>query len=297
MSPGVAVTGANGFIGQKTVAALAEAHLNVRALSRTAPPARLAEGVAWHQIKSYDDPTLLAAALQGVEIVIHLADNPDRAAKRRPQSAGGVLNAILQAMDEAGTKRIIFASSVYARLAPSPSGYGHSKALAEENLLRANDPARTILRLPPVYGPGGRGGLATLAKLTAKGLPLPFGTATMPRAYLSRDNLANLLVCMAQSDDEAWSSADGRIFEPVDGSGIATADLVRMLAEAQRAHVRLFSVSEKILRLIAKLIGKSDLIASAFDPLEVEGNDPLLKIFGWRPVEVMPESLEFLKHS
>lgn len=290
----VAVTGARGFIGQGVIAAMVEAGITVHAISRQGPPVSMPDGVVWHQVAAYDDPAALVPALQGADLVVHLADNPARAEGRSAEMGVQLLEALISAMTEADTGRLVLTSSVYARIAPNPGGYGHAKAAIEAALTGSMVPARVILRLPPVYGPGGGGGFATLAKLAAKGLPLPFGLARAPRDYLSRANLAQLIVALARAGDAAWAEAGEEIFEPSDGQAISTADLTRALARAQGRTARLLPVPTGLLRLMARLAGKAEMVAGALDPLTTQGNAALTRIFGWTPHEQVPQSLAFL---
>lgn len=292
----VAVTGASGFIGTGVVPALSKAGIPVHAISRQAAPQSLPDSVTWYRVPSYDDMDALTEALQGASLVVHLADNPERAKGRGTADGVQIVNALTGAMASTGTNRLVLMSSVYARIAPQPGSYGHAKAAIETALSGVFGPLRVVLRLPPVYGPGGRGGFAMLAKLAAKGLPLPFGLARAPRDYLARANLADLTVALAQADMDAWTAADGQVFEPSDGHVISTADLVRALATVQGKAGRLLPVPLGLLRLAGNLTGKTDMVAGAINPLEAKGNADLTRIFGWVPHARIPESLGFLAH-
>lgn len=109
-----------------------------------------------------------------------------------------------------------------------------------------------------------RNGMATLAGMVRKGLPIPLGSATEPRHYISIRNLCDLVETILGSDDDRWAKAAGHIFEPSDGQAVATRDLIRMMVDA-------------------------------IDRLDVAPVGELEAAFGWRPVERMPESLAFLR--
>jgi predicted dehydrogenase/nucleoside-diphosphate-sugar epimerase len=74
-TPTVLVVGGTGFIGRRLVRALADRGLGVRVLSRGRTSARLAlSGLPAEIVTgSHDDPATLATALEGIEVVYHLA--------------------------------------------------------------------------------------------------------------------------------------------------------------------------------------------------------------------------------
>lgn len=101
---------------------------------------------------------------------------------------------------------MLLASSIYARderVAPGNS-YGLAKITAEQAFLSYDAIDLVILRPPPVYGPGGRGGCYGLAKCVYKGIPLPLARARSLRNYISRRNLISLILTMVQSRDAQW---------------------------------------------------------------------------------------------
>jgi len=170
----VVVSGANGFIGQKLCLDLAQAGHTVRALSRQKITNSNHENIEWSKV-SYGDRAQMCSVFKGSDCLVHLADDPNRLSKEEP--AANPTELISLAMAEAGLKRIVFSSSIYARLNSenNPSPYGQHKLGSETALLAYQHISPVILRLPPVYGPGGKGGLALLTKLIQKGIPLPLG--------------------------------------------------------------------------------------------------------------------------
>lgn len=290
----VAVTGGTGFVARGVIEACVAAGMGCRAISRSDRPDWSAQAVEWVTVPSYDDEEALTGALSDIDCVVHLAANPDRMAASDVEETENQTRALINAQRASGTKRAIVASSVYARKPATTGSYGKAKQTMENQFLAAGDLQTVILRLPPVYGPGGKGGAATLAKMVRRGLPLPLGAATAERAYISRTNLASLIVTIASASQENWQSAAGGIFEPSDGTVVATRDLVRMMAAQLGVPLRLLSVPTGLLRLAAGAVRKSELVAGAFDELTVEPVAALDRAFGWRPIEHMPESLRFL---
>lgn len=239
----------------------------------------------------------MRAALDGVDCVVHLADDPNRGKSRDPRMGVDIADALIEAMRQSGVKHAIVSSSVYARSADGAplSSYGAGKVAIEQRFLSAPGIQPVVLRLPPVYGPGGRGGMATLAGLVRRRVPLPFGMARAPRAYLSRENLASLVLRMAASDEASWAAASGKIFEPSDGHPISTTDLISIIARRTGVSVVNLPVPLPLLRAAGTLAGRSELIAGAIDALEVESPARLEEAFGWTASERMPESLGFLE--
>src|SRR4051812_34590491 len=124
----VAITGASGFIGSYTAAALHAAGHEVRALVRPASRpdhiekfvAKFVEGVAPH-------PQAIAGIVAGAEAVIHDAADWD-ALRRSPisnyeRNVMGSLR-LLEAARQAGTTQFLFVSSVavYHEIPPSAGG-------------------------------------------------------------------------------------------------------------------------------------------------------------------------------
>ena len=293
----LAVTGGTGFIARGVLAGCAEAEFSCRALSRSNRPSWAGQAVEWSTVPAYADAAVLTQALAGVKHVLHLADNPARNDERSTAEAERNCDALIEAARSNRVEGVIVVSSVYAARDRNgeASSYGSVKRVIEQTFLSATDIRTIVLRLPPVYGPGGRGGFVTLAKLVRKGLPLPLGSAVGPRSYLSRRNLASLIVAMVKADSDAWANAANRIFEPSDGQTVATRDLVRMMGDTMGRRARLLPVPPSLLRMAATAAGKKELVSGALDRLDVAPVEELEAAFGWRPVERMPESLAFLR--
>ena len=293
----VAVTGGSGFVGRGVIETFAAAGIACRAISLSHRPHWVNDGTEWVTIPSYEDAHGLIEALVDVDCLIHLAANPDRTATHDIGQAGAQAAALISAQRARGVKRAVIASSVYARMPAAAASYGEIKLAVEKQFQAATDLQPIILRLPPVYGPGGKGGAQALARMVQMGLPLPLGAATAERAYISRANLTSLLVAIIRASDAQWQAAAGKLFEPSDGKTISTRDLVRAMALELKKPLRLVSVPAALLRLLAKPLGKADLVAGAFDGLTVAQTDTLDNAFGWRPIECMPQSLHFLSQT
>ena len=292
----VVVTGATGFIGRGVVPALAEAGFAVTAVVRSAASASgLGEGVEPCIISDLaTGREVLAEACRGAAMIVHLADNPVRTDET--SSAPALAETVAAAAVAAGISRIVLASSIYARLdeGGQASAYGAGKRAAE-GILCAVPTAETVtLRLPPVYGPGCKGGFALLVRLVGTGLPLPFGLANAPRTYLSRDNLAGLVVGLAQAGDAAFTAAAQRAWEPSDGAPVTTAQLVRVVSAALGKKTVLLPVPPFLLTGPAALAGKREGVAAVFSPLIGEDDRGLREAIGWNPTADLAANLGWL---
>lgn len=293
----LAVTGGTGFIARGVLEICSQAGLPCRAISRSTRPAWAGQAIEWVTVSSYEDETGLRQGLEGAKYLLHLADNPARNDAHSTKETTRICDAIIDAVKSSHVEGVIVASSIYAALdqGDEASSYGANKRIIEEKFLATADIATIILRLPPVYGPGSRGGFSSLWKLVSKGLPLPLGMAIAPRSYLSRHNLASLIVSIVTAGNDTWRNASNRIFEPSDGVAVSTRELVRMMGDALGRDARLLPVPLVMLRMVAALTGKKALLSGAIDPLDVAPVAELEVAFGWSPVEHMPESLSFLR--
>lgn len=165
----ILVTGGTGFIGRALVAHLvAEGH-RVRVLLRPGVVnPRLPRGVPVEVVlTALHDRRGLRAALQGVEVVYHLAGAEGRLEEdlARVDVAGS--EAIAQAAAEVGVQRLVYLSHLGA---DPDSAYPllRAKGLAERAIRRAGVP-HTILRSALVFGPGDR--LTTLLALLLTAQP------------------------------------------------------------------------------------------------------------------------------
>jgi len=203
----LAITGATGFVGSAVLnAALTQGH-QVRALARRAQSPRA--GVEWVR-GDLADGGALAALVAGVDTVIHVAgltNTPDPA-EFETANVTGTAN-VLTAMKDARPKRLVFVSSLAARM-PALSSYGASKARAEA-LVEASGLDWTTVRPPAVYGPRDIDMLDLFRAAKWGVVPLPPGGAT---SIIHADDLAGLLVALAASNAAATKK---QTYEPDDG--------------------------------------------------------------------------------
>lgn len=238
----IALTGATGFVGRRTLdLALARGH-SVRALARR--PQQPRDGVAWIE-GALGRAESLEALVAGAKAVVHIAgvvSAPDRAGF----AAGNIdgTQAMVDAAVRAGVRRFVHVSSLAAR-EPRLSLYGWSKAEAER-VVEASALDWTIVRPPAVYGPGDLEQLDVF-RLAKRGLAL-----LPPPGHMSAimvDDLAALLVALAER------GGPRTIYEPDDGRPITHAGYARAIGHATGRRVLPLPLPAPLLRLGAKIDG------------------------------------------
>jgi len=167
-APTVVVTGANGLVGARTVAALVERGATVRAVVRRSGAAPALTGVEeW--VGEFSDPELAAAVVGGADAVVTTVHpmGSDLGAQRRIGVEG--TTTIARAAAAAGVARLVHVSTgaVYDR-SPGAQDVDESSPLASDDAgdypvtKRETDAAlagvegitRVLLRPPAILGPG-----------------------------------------------------------------------------------------------------------------------------------------------
>jgi len=262
--PQILVTGAAGFIGRALCLGLVERGHAV--LGRSRSPGDPIPGVDLRPIGDIGAETDWSKHLDGVDIVVHLANRAHRsrrdlAADEEARAAG----ALAHAARGAGVGRLVQMSSVRAmgdatgprapfRATDPPDPrdpYGRGKLGIERALMRAARESGldvVILRPPLVYGPGVKGNFRALLRLAASGLPLPFAGIDNRRSLIFIDNLVDLVERVCVHPDAA-----GRIFLTRDAADLSTPELIRVLAAEQGRPARLFRVPRPIMTALSHL--------------------------------------------
>ncbi|MEO9461769.1 MAG: NAD-dependent epimerase/dehydratase family protein [Marinomonas sp.] len=290
----IVVAGASGFIGRSLLADLCALPYDIVALTRQSIGDENSN-IRWCQIPSYTENEAFSQACIGADALIMLADNPARTGYE--EAANEVDTSWIQAALDQGVSKVVFASSIYARLAEggAQSDYGQHKLLIEKDLAAAVGLPNVILRLPPVYGPRSKGGFSFLVKLVKKMPVLPFGNANAPRDYLFVSNLTSLLIRLLELTNEDFSRISGTIYEPCDGQSTSTAELVKLMREAQQRTCFNVPFPQSAIRLAGRLLGAEQAIAGALDTLVAKQSPSLDEDIGWTAQTQLPETLAFLR--
>jgi len=196
------VTGGSGFLGSHIADTLTARGWDVTILDRRHSP-YLQPGQTM-VVGDLLDERALAAAAAGCEAVFHLAGLADlNEARSRPVETAaanvvGTLN-VLEAARKAGTKRFVFASTVYV-YSRAGGFYRCSKQACEEYIdeyRRQFGLEYTILRFGSLYGPRAddANGVYRLLRDAARGEPIRHvGTPGDTREYVHVEDAARLSV-------------------------------------------------------------------------------------------------------
>lgn len=299
----VAVTGATGFVGMRLAQRLAPA-ARVRAMVRSVSPSLPAavEQVVTGDLDGHAD---WRPALDGVDTVIHLAArvhvmhdqaHDPLAAFRRVNVAATL--ALARQSAAAGVKRFVYLSSAkvngeagrYAETdPPAPvDPYAISKYEAEEGLRESS--ARSglevaIIRSPLVYGPGVKANFRALMRLTASGVPLPFGAVDNRRSLVAVDNLVDFIVACAEVP-----AAANETFFVSDDEDLSTPELIRRLARAMDRPARLIPVPVSWLWAGAAILGQQAGARRLLGSLQLDVSKSH-RMLHWAPPVTVDEGL------
>jgi len=289
--PPILVTGSTGFVGRGLLPALAAAGRAVRPLDPAVDLGR---------------PGDLAGAVEGVGAVVHLAarahvmreECADPLAAFRAVNRDGTLR-LAEAAAAAGVRRFVFISSIgvlgdsthgtpfSAASTPAPvAAYARSKLEAEqglERIARERGLEVVVIRPPLVHGPGAPGNFARLLRLVRRGLPLPFAGISGRRTFVSRANLASLI--LAALDHPA---VPPRPLLAGDAESLTLSELLRVLGEGMGRPVRLFPLPGLGAARALPLVGGA--IRKLTDALEVDISTTTAAI-GWRPAQSARDGL------
>ena len=296
--PRVLVTGANGFIGAALNRHLLAAGWEVRGAIRR-PQAGLPAGVEPVVVGDLDSRTDWTGALAESQAVVHCAARvhvvregaaDPRAAFRRVNVEGSA--ALARQALGAGVKRLVFLSSIgAAQAAADPAAatpYQQSKLDAEAALqeIAADSPMTLVILRPPlVYGPGAPGNFPRLAKLLARGFPLPLAGIDNRRSLIYLGNLTSAI--------EAALTADHPPAAPMalcDGVDLSTPALLRAMGRAMGQRVRLWPCPPGLLRFAGALLNRRTAVTALTESLAID-NRPACEALGWTPPFGVDEAL------
>jgi UDP-glucose 4-epimerase len=233
-----------------------------------------------------------APVVDGVEAVVHLAGIAHIGPGTDPAVYDRVIHAatagLVGACSRAGSKRLVFMSSVRAQSGASADGvlteanpphpteaYGRAKLAAEE-AVKAADIGWTILRPVMVYGPGAKGNFARLQRLAETPWPLPLANFTARRSLVSLDNLTRAVLFALGA-----GVTERQTYLVADPKPVTIAEVVTALRYGLGRPPRLFAVPLPPFKLPLNLLGHGDMWDRLAGSLVVDPGK--LIAAGWRP--------------
>lgn len=280
----IMVTGATGFVGKKLVESLATKYEVVAIVRRKE---QLIPSVEQRVVPDISSSTDWSGIMRDIDVVIHLAarvhvmqeTEDDPLAAFRSVNVRGTRTLAEEAANQ-GVKKFIFMSSIKvhgeethdhpysAADTPSPvDPYGISKWEAEQELRsvsRVTGLPIVILRPPVIYGPGVKGNILRLAKLTSKKIPLPFGAVHNRRSMIS---VQNLLKWMERAIAD-FNIPQGPVLVS-DPEPISTKILISGIAEGMGVRVRMIPIPVEVLKFFLNTLGKAALADRLLGDLEL----------------------------
>lgn len=294
------MTGANGFVGRELCKELARRGESVVAVVRKSSGS---ESLPVQEVRTADvaENSEWSSAFAGVGVVVHLAARVHMMLEKGTQKIADyrAINVhgterLARAAAAEGVRRFIYLSSVKVNGestqpgqpytpddVPAPvDAYGVSKLEAERVLRRlAEETGMEVIVIRPVlvYGPGVKANFRSMMKVLNKGIPLPFGSIENRRSLVAVENLVDLIAtCMDHP------KAAGQTFLVSDGHDLSTTELLRLTSLALGRPPRLFRFPVALLRLVARLTGKSEFAERLFGSLQVDISRTR-ELLNWNP--------------
>ena len=206
--------------------------------------------------------------ISNIDIIIHLAGKSHDTKSTTEEKAYfdinvGFTQTIFKYFLISNAKKFIFFSSVKAvadnvsgeylteETIPNPkTPYGKSKLEAETYILNQALPAYKkvfILRPSMIHGPGNKGNLNLLYRLSQKGFPWPLGAFENRRSFTSVDNLIFIIKQLIEKDIKQG------IYQIADDEALSTNELISLIASAQNRNPKIWNIPGKLINITAKL--------------------------------------------
>ena len=294
----IAVTGANGFVGMRLCNELMRHNYLIKVIARQ--HINEAKPADFYYISDINDQIDWGLVLSDTHFIVHLAARVhvmQEIAKNNLESflavnLAGTVN-LAKAAAKAGVKRFIYVSSIKVNGEsttnkkfietdiPNPlDPYAISKWEAEKALRKIELETGmevVILRPPLIYGPGVKANFASLLKLVDKGLPLPLLAIKNRRSLIFLDNFVDAIITCVTHPNAA-----GKTYLVSDGEDVSMAQLIKKIAFSLNKPSYLFYFPLIVIRLFAKLIGKSSSINRLTESLVIDSSR-IRKELDWQP--------------
>ncbi len=245
----IAITGANSSVGLNLLKHIVSAtDINVIAgvRSERAMKSLPSSPQVDPRIISYQDPTKLAATLEGADCIVHLAGILIEDKNTSYQSANvDATEAVVKAAQQLNTKHLVFISVVGAG-ADSANAYFRSKGIAEEIVSKSGLPA-SIIRTPILLGPNTAGASSIIGAATQSRTKILGGGKYFMRPLDIDDLNQAILNCC---DGESTKAA---LYELVGPEPISYRDLIQKTGSMMNNNVEIGSVPIFLAKLVASI--------------------------------------------
>jgi NADH dehydrogenase len=281
----VLVTGAAGFIGKDVVARLLESGRVVRAMVRSPGPTPFPAHDRLHTVRAdMRDGASLAAAVDGVDAVVHLAAAKSDEADSDDVNVEGARR-LISACEGAGVARLINISTQSAKL-PRKGTYGRTKSEADR-IFHGSGLDVTTLRPSIVYGEEKSGVFGTVLGFIEKLPVVPIlGDGRWISAPVYLGDLSDAIIACLEND-----ATIGRIYDIGGPDPVSFDDLIaRLSAELGRSRPTLhipFSISLLAARALAALLSNPPItVSNVLGSNQDTGIDigPARRDFGFDPI-------------
>jgi nucleoside-diphosphate-sugar epimerase len=292
----IAITGANGYVGQALCKHLDQPNNTVLAITR----AEFTLGTCQNLVAENPDSDDLRSHLESFDCLIHLAsrvhhtrDNKNHLALYRKDNVD--LSRRLAAIAaDAGVKRFIYISSIKVNGEttsrpfreddiPAPvDAYGVSKyetEIALTEVLKDSNTELVIIRPPLVWGGKPKGNLQTLTALIDKGIPLPFKNIDNRRDIISLPNL-----CRVIEKAITHPNAPNKIFLVSDGRPRSTGEIMQLMEIHTSRKAILISLPPIFFKLLGGLPFFKNILSKLIGDLEIDISHTR-KTLDWHPID------------
>lgn len=302
--PLIALTGATGFIGRHLLTALSARGFRVRVLLRR--PVEVPEGASGAVVGDLARPINMAAALSGVDAVVHSAGLA-HAMSGAPEddfrsSNTEATKRLADAAQRAKVRRFVFLSSIRAQTGPSAvypvtesdvpaptDAYGRSK-LAAEQALAETGLDWVALRPVLVYGAGVKGNMAALLRLARTRYPLPLASLTGQRSLVSVESLSAAVATVLQ--------VSGPLSRPLivaDPDPLSLPEMLAALRGGLGRRAGLLPVPVPLIGLACRATGRHEVFDRLSGSLVAQAEG--LPAMGWRSAQSSRDGLAALARS
>ena len=293
----IVVTGATGFVGKSLIKKLNQKSFLTVAVGRKLTHSNANEFIV---LSDFSEKNIWQQRLINCDVVIHLAARVHVMQEVSESSLEAFRNINLygtvnlaNAAAKAGVKRFVYVSSIKVNGesttikkfietdTPNPlNPYAISKWEAEKALRKIEQETGmevVILRPPLIYGPGVKANFASLLKLVDKGFPLPLLAISNRRSLIFLDNFVDaIIICVTHQN------AAGKTYLVSDGEDLSTVQLVRKIAVSLNRRSNVFYFPLIVIRLFAKLIGKTSSFNRLTDSLVIDSSK-IRNELDWQP--------------